>query len=455
MERSETLDPRIGVVGAGISGLSAGYQLMKAGFKPVILERESFVGGRMSSENVEGFIIDKGAYTFPEFYKNVRGFLGDLGMENSLVLTPGTSSTFTGKKNYPIKIGSPKDFLAYKLLSLKSKKDMVKLFLYAQSLGKALRLGKPTPKTFELEKDSAADYLLKNYDEQILERIAYPIFCEIFLGVPENNSKLAFLATIRNLMKFKIFAFDDGMGSVPERLMKDLDVRLNSPVLQVIPITDKGPYKVHVGGNSPTSLVFDGIIMALPLPLVPKLVNNLPEELKEYFLSVVYSPSIVVALAVEDECKEPFMINNFLRTDFSVLGTVVFDHHKSPRRVPQGKTLVTAILCEKASRALFSESEEDITAEVLKELDTVYPSLSSRVIFSRIYRWQHGALQLPPGHLLKRSTVHRSMEEGIHHLHFAGDGLHMSSLEASFDTGIRAANEVIKKMSSGETANQR
>jgi hypothetical protein len=47
------------------------------------------------------------------------------------------------------------------------------------------------------------------------------------------------------------------------------------------------------------------------------------------------------------------------------------------------------------------------------------------------------------------------MEEGIHHLHFAGDGLHMSSLEASFDTGIRAANEVIKKMSSGETANQR
>ena len=95
---------------------------------------------------------------------------------------------------------------------LKNKKDMVKLFLYAQSLRKALRLGKPTPKTFELERDSAADYLLKNYDEQILERIAYPIFCEIFLGVPENNSKLALLATIRNLMRFKIFAFDDGIS---------------------------------------------------------------------------------------------------------------------------------------------------------------------------------------------------------------------------------------------------
>ena len=66
------MKPKIGIVGAGISGLSAGYQLMKAGFKPFIFEKDSFVGGRMSSEKVDGFVIDKGAYTFPEFYQNLR-----------------------------------------------------------------------------------------------------------------------------------------------------------------------------------------------------------------------------------------------------------------------------------------------------------------------------------------------------------------------------------------------
>ena len=74
-------DLRIAIVGGGISGLSAGHHLTESGLKPVVFERGSFVGGRMSSERVDDFIIDKAAYTFPEFYKNLRGFVHELGME--------------------------------------------------------------------------------------------------------------------------------------------------------------------------------------------------------------------------------------------------------------------------------------------------------------------------------------------------------------------------------------
>ncbi|NIV98878.1 hypothetical protein GWN26_06890, partial [Candidatus Saccharibacteria bacterium] len=84
-------------------------------------------------------------------------------------------ATFYDGKQYPIKIGSPSDFLTYKLLSIKNKKDMLKLFLYARSLGKALNLDRPTQKTFELENETVTDFLCNHYDEQILERIAYPI----------------------------------------------------------------------------------------------------------------------------------------------------------------------------------------------------------------------------------------------------------------------------------------
>lgn len=447
------MDDRVAIVGAGISGLAAGYQLMKAGLRPIVFEKESYVGGRMSSEIVDGFIIDKGAYTFPEFYRNLRGFLGELGMENSLKQTPGTSSTITSGKDYPIKIGSPTDFMGSKLLSLKNKKEMVKLFLYARSLGKALRLTRPTQETFELEKESVTDFLLQNYDKEILERIAYPIFCELFLGSPENNSKLAFLATLRNLMRFKIFAFDDGMGSLPERLLKDLGVRLNSPVLRINPIAEKGPYKVNVGGINPRSLLFDAVIMAIPLPLVPRIVDDLPKELNEYFQNIVYSPSIVIAFAVDGMYEERSMINNLLRKDFSLLGTVVFDHHKSPLRAPQGKDLVTAILCEQASRKMFYETEERITAEVLKEMEAFIPNFTKKLIFKKVYRWEHGALQLPPGQLLKRHTVRGFLEDGIHSLYFAGESYPLSSLDASFNSGIRAANQIVRKMRSANTVN--
>jgi len=443
------MDIRIAIIGAGISGLSAGFQLKEAGFKPVIFEKEPYAGGRMSSENVDGFIIDKGAYTFPEFHKNLKRFvINTLGMGKSLTQTPGSTSTFCNGKRYLTKIGSPADFLKQKLLSFKDKKDMIKLYLYAQSLGKALNLAKPIQRTFQLEKESAAEFLMEKYDEEIVEKVAYPIFSEIFLGVPENNSKLVFLATLRNLTKFRIFAFNKGMGSLVDRLIRDLDVRLNTPVIKIRPIGNKGPYEVDVGGVHPASLVFDAIIFAMPSTLISGILSDLPSALQEYVKSVQYAPSIVVALAVDRQYRKTSMINRFLRKDFHVLGNVVFDHHKSPDRVPEGKSLITAILCEQASRALFEKPKNSVLGEVLKEMDSLFPCLSDKIIFSRVYRWRHGALQLGTGMALRQHSVRKEVADSFDNLYLAGDGLHRSSLEISFNTGMGAANQIIAKVQS-------
>jgi oxygen-dependent protoporphyrinogen oxidase len=439
------MKPSIAIVGAGISGLAAAYQLQRAGFKPVVFESESFVGGRMSSEIVDGFIIDRAAYTIPEFYRNLIHGLSRVGMDKSLVPTSGTATTFYDGKKYPIKIGSPSDFLTYKLLSLKNKKDMVKLFVYARSLGRALNLDRPTQKTFQLENESVTDFLRSHYDEEILERIAYPILCEILLGSPESNSKVSLLALLRNLSKFKIFALDNGMGALPDRLKLDLDVRLNSPILKIIALGEKGRYEIEVGGTDSGLLSFDAIVLAIPLPLVPGLVDNLPQNLDEYFRSVIYAPAIVVATATEYKVEDVAMINNFLRSEFDILGNLVFDRHKGPGRVPPGKTLATCILQEKASRRLLHETDQKIFNLVLKELDAAFPGFTHQMIFQKIYRWEHGALQLPPGQLAKRDTVRDDLEKGWQNMYFAGESFPLSSLEASFNAGIKAANQIITK----------
>ena len=194
------MDTKIAIIGAGISGLSAGYKLMKAGFKPVIFEKELFAGGRMSSDRVAGFNIDRGAYTFPEFHQNLRRFIGELGLESALFQTHGTSSTFSEGKEYQIKIGSVKDFLKYKLISVMSKKDMIKLFLYAQSLGKALDIVKPSQKTFNLEKESAAKYLLENYGEQILEKIGYIRVSQRLTNLkPQSYQEVSYILLCANI----------------------------------------------------------------------------------------------------------------------------------------------------------------------------------------------------------------------------------------------------------------
>ncbi len=440
------MDTNVVIIGAGIAGLAAGYQLKKAGCDSIILEALSFVGGRMSSEECEGFIIDKGAYTFPDAHRNLRSFIQDLGFKEHLVPTSGTTSTFSGGREYRIKIGSPMDFLKYKLLTGRNKRDMIKLFLYAQSLGKALDIGRPTSKTFDLERQSAAEYLLESFDEEILEKIAYPIFSEVFLGVPEHNSKLAFLATIKNLTTFKILAFTEGMGVVPEQLMRELDVRLNSPVVKIAPASREGLYEIHVGGENPRSYLAEGVILAVPLPLVTNIVDGLPEDLADGFRSVRYAPSIVAALAVDREYPASSMINNLLRKDDGVIATVIFDHHKSPHRIPKGKSLVTVILCEPASRMLFAEPDGKITEAVLGDVNKRYHGFADKLIFSRIYRWAHGAVQLMPGSVRQQHELRKMLAELRGNLLFAGDGLYKSSLEISFNTGVEAANRMMERL---------
>ena len=73
---------RTAIIGAGIAGLAAGYRLKKSNVEAVIFEKESFAGGRMSSDYADGFIIDKGAYTIPRSHR----FFLELGCDKMVAL---------------------------------------------------------------------------------------------------------------------------------------------------------------------------------------------------------------------------------------------------------------------------------------------------------------------------------------------------------------------------------
>lgn len=437
------MDCRVVIVGAGISGLAAAHTLKNSGVSSIVFEKSSFPGGRMSSETVKGFIIDKGAYTVPEFYKGLKRLLDTLGMGRHLVPTPSTSSTFFDGKEYDVKVGDPAEILKFKLLSAKNKMNLMQIALYAKSLGKALRLSHPTEKSFELERETATAYLQKNYDNSLVERIAYPLFSEILLGIPEENSKLSFLAMVASLTKFGILAFDQGMGLLPQHLASQLDVRLDTPVQKILRRSSGNGFEVHTGTGSGSPLLCEAVILALPLPLVADMIEGIPDELRMAMKSIEYNPCIVTAWGMPRCHDWQSMLNNFSRKDAEVIGTVVSDKQKSPDRVPQGKDLVTVILNAAASRKLIDAPDELIQQKVLREIDKFRPAFSSRVEFSRIYRWPHAAVQFPPGALLKRKALRERFAKELNQIYIAGDSLSRTAIEASLETGISAAQQVI------------
>ncbi|MCP4023683.1 MAG: NAD(P)-binding protein [Desulfobacteraceae bacterium] len=433
---------RVGIIGAGIAGLSAGYRLAQQGVHPVIFEKGSFSGGRMSSDRIDDFIIDRGAYTIPETHHHFLNLIKELGLSASLVETPGTSSTFVSGEEHKIKIGSPMDFFKYRLLNLKNKKDLIKLFLYAKSLGEKLNLNAPTQKTLALEKETVSDYLIKNYSKELLEKIAGPIFADLYLGIPEDNSKAVFLSAIRNLTHFKIFTLNTGMGVVAQKMQEGLDVRFNTAVLSIRENKQAGTYHVEVEGD-PTIYEFDKIIFAVPLPLVVELFKDLPESLRNIIKKIHFTPSMVVAMGLKKPFDSHSFMNNFLREEIRTLATVVLDHFKGPGRIPKGKGLATAILTKNASEDLFHKTENKITKIVLDEMDSVWPSFSSNILFARVYRWPFGGVQFPPGTLAQQVSMREALDKLDKSVAFASDGLYRASMEVSLRTGFKASERIM------------
>ncbi|MCA4133494.1 NAD(P)/FAD-dependent oxidoreductase [Arthrobacter sp. M4] len=98
----------VAVIGAGLSGLVAAYELMKLGLKPVIYEADQ-IGGRLrtaSFPSAPDVVADLGGMRFPESGKAFYHYVDLLGLETQEFpnpLAPATSSTvieLAGKKHY-------------------------------------------------------------------------------------------------------------------------------------------------------------------------------------------------------------------------------------------------------------------------------------------------------------------------------------------------------------------
>src|SRR5712692_914413 len=72
--------PDIIVVGGGIAGLAAALRLQDLGFKPLVLESEPRVGGRMTTDRVNGFVIDRGVTLIGNRFRRMRSLAKRLGL---------------------------------------------------------------------------------------------------------------------------------------------------------------------------------------------------------------------------------------------------------------------------------------------------------------------------------------------------------------------------------------
>ena len=113
----------ITVLGAGISGLSTAYWLMRDGFDITVLEAQNEAGGSMVTEKENGFLIDYGSNSGLETTPLVSELVTETGVQEEMIY-----ANEKGNKRYILRNNrlhalptNPIAFLRTKLFSRRAK----------------------------------------------------------------------------------------------------------------------------------------------------------------------------------------------------------------------------------------------------------------------------------------------------------------------------------------------
>jgi hypothetical protein len=95
---------------------------------------------------------------------------------------------------------------------------------------------------------------------------------------------------------------------------------------------------------------------------------------------------------------------------------------------------------------MFGLLDETVFHKVLQEVDAAFKGFSDKVLFGRVYRWDYGAVQQPPGAVAQKVKLRQELRRRFRNIFIASDSLFGTTLEVSFLTGSMAAGQVAERL---------
>ncbi|MEM8763098.1 MAG: NAD(P)/FAD-dependent oxidoreductase [Bacteroidota bacterium] len=196
---------KIAIVGGGVSGLTAAIVLENHGYAPEIFEASDAIGGRVRTDVVEGYQLDRGFQVLLTAYPMVSKYLDTKALEVQS-LRPGALIARNGKK---YTLGDPTRDLGFLWSTLTFPMATFGDKLLIWKLNRNLR--KESLEHIFAQPEQTTLEFLKEYgfSEAVINAFFKPFFSGIFL---ENHLK-----TSSRMFCFVYKMFGEGLAVIPKR----------------------------------------------------------------------------------------------------------------------------------------------------------------------------------------------------------------------------------------------
>ena len=439
------------VVGAGIAGLAAAYELHARGTRFQLLEARPRAGGLILTERADGFTIDAGPDSLLVRKPAAIALCDELGLSARLVptLPPRTAFILRAGTLYPLPQASVLG-IPTRLLPLVSNG----LLSVPAKLRVMMDLVLPALTSAETDDESIGSFFRRRFGAEAVTYVAEPLLAGIHSGNVERLSMRALFpglldaerehgSVIRGLRQVSRAAtvggpfrsLPGGIGELVAALVPALPeggLHCNSRVQAVEAshgsLASRGSLhsvahrdQTDQRGQTPYTVYLDGggtvragaLILAIPAYAAADLLAPLDEELAALCRAVGYTSTAAVVLSyARSAVRHPLRGKGFLVPRVERQYTITaasWVSSKWPGRAPKGQVLLRAFIggarypgaLGRSDRELVQQAHADLAASL--QIDGP-PGLT------RVYRWERASPQHEIGHLDRVAAIERRLE---------------------------------------------
>jgi protoporphyrinogen/coproporphyrinogen III oxidase len=436
-------DADVIVIGGGIAGLGAAVRLKDRGLEPLVLEAESRVGGRMTTDRVNGFMVDRGVTLFGNAFGSMRALVKRLG------LSPLVSETrfsvgiqdASGCRGY--RGGRFLDLLLDRGISWRARLAIVRFGLDLLRHHRALVHGCSTA-SGSLDGEDARTYFRRIGGEEVFDRIFLPGLNGPVGGAVDTSSRVILMQVLWNLLVRGQWNLTDGVDCIPEAAASQVKVVTEARVRHVEQCDLGVRVEAEVKGTS-QAFRARAAIFALPGQLVPAICPALPEETRGALARTRYSKIVNAAVALSKPPNTPYA--GYAFTEDVVPGAEIeMEHLRAPNRCPEGAGMAGVFLWDTPRLRRLDASDESLKQQASDVVEQNFPECRGKVLFVHLVRWNIGIAQFPPGRLREMTAVRKQLAAWNSPFDLCGDYLDGLSSEGALRTGEEAAERTARKL---------
>jgi oxygen-dependent protoporphyrinogen oxidase len=442
------------IIGGGIAGLAAAYDLAKAGVSHTLFEARPRLGGVIETRSWEGCVLECGPDSFLGAKPEALTLIRELGLEGQvigskdhervtyiqrhgrLVRLPEGTTMFVPTKAGPL-LASP-----------------------LVGWGTKIRMGLELFRKPSQHPDrSVSEFVVDHFGKETLDYLAEPLLSGVYGGDPNQLSAASVLprfvemerkvgSLAKAVMKSKANAattggalfrtLKSGLGCLVERLAAPAHVVHAS--VESIERQDGG-FRVCANGDW---IDAEHVIVACPAWAASELLASLDAPLAEALDGIPYTSSAIVTVVYRTaefdgiRAGSGFLVPKVERRQMMACTYV---GAKFPNRVPDDKMTLRCFFGGAGNDQALEQTDEALVATARQELKRIV-GLTAAPIFTSVSRWPRSMAQYVIGHAARLEEI-ESRTAAIPGLHLAGNAYTGIGIPDCIRTGRQAASKIL------------